>query len=288
MSRNTKLALRLILPVLVALLSVFVLGRHFADVTTYPNTIAYLDGKKVTVTELAGAATAASVAITAIPGDVATPIAEKLVDLSSYFLVIVCAIFLEKYLVTLAGALAFYVLIPLACLAMVADCFVKSPICRTVALRLTAFGLAIFVLVPASVKAGQMIENTYADAIAASLNAPQSAAEEIAGELTEEDAAQTPQQQSWWQKLIQQAQEAVEQVKEGVTSVPEKVESTLSRFIEAVAVLIVTSCLIPLLVVAALIWLTRLLLGLENRQGGKWSDKFVNPFAPKKETPQQE
>ena len=284
MSRNTKLALRLLIPLAVALVSIFVLGRHFAKVETYPNSIAYLDGKKVTVTELAGAATAASVAITAIPGDVATPIAEKLADLSSYFLLIVCAIFLEKYLITLTGALTFYILIPLACLAMMADCFVKSNVCRNIALRLAAFGLAIFILVPVSVKAGQMIENTYSDAIAQSLNAPQSAAEDITGDLPAEEAAPEAPQQSWWQRLIQQAQETVEQVKQGVTSVPEKVETTLSQFIEAVAVLIVTSCLIPLLVVAALIWLTKAILGLEiNQKGVKWNDKFTNPFSRKKE-----
>ena len=73
-------------------------------------------------------------------------------------------------------------------------------------------------------------------------------------------------------------------MKQGVTAVPEKVETTLSQFIEAVAVLIVTSCLIPLLVVAALFWLTKAIFGLEtNSKGIKWSEKFTNPFGPKKE-----
>ena len=74
------------------------------------------------------------------------------------------------------------------------------------------------------------------------------------------------------------------EVKQGVTAVPEKVETTLSQFIEAVAVLIVTSCLIPLLVMAALFWLTKVILGLEiNQKGAKWNDKFTNPFSRKKE-----
>ena len=59
-----------------------------------------LDDKKTTALELTAAATAASAAITLIPGDAGTPIADKLADLSSYFLIVVCAIYLEKYLVT--------------------------------------------------------------------------------------------------------------------------------------------------------------------------------------------
>ncbi len=52
--------------------------------------------KKTTALELTAAATAASAAITLIPGDAGTPIADKLADLSSYFLIVVCAIYLEK------------------------------------------------------------------------------------------------------------------------------------------------------------------------------------------------
>ena len=62
-----------------------------------------LDDKKTTALELTAAATAASAAITLIPGDAGTPIADKLADLSSYFLIVVCAIYLEKYLVTITG-----------------------------------------------------------------------------------------------------------------------------------------------------------------------------------------
>lgn len=52
-------------------------------------------------------ATATSALITLIPGDVGTPIAEKVADLSGYLLIVLCAVYLEKYLVTLTGYAAF-------------------------------------------------------------------------------------------------------------------------------------------------------------------------------------
>ena len=42
-------------------------------------------------------------------------IANKLADLSSYFLIVLCAIYLEKYLVTITGYAAFKILVPIAC-----------------------------------------------------------------------------------------------------------------------------------------------------------------------------
>lgn len=62
-----------------------------------------LDDKKTTALELTAAATAASAAITLIPGDIGTPIADKLADLSSYFLIVVCAIYLENIWLPLRG-----------------------------------------------------------------------------------------------------------------------------------------------------------------------------------------
>ena len=276
MEARTRLILRLTIPLVLALVSFFYLGRLFSAPETYPDTLAYLDEKKLTVSELAGAATAASVAITAIPGDTATPIADKLADLSSYFLLIVCAIFLEKYLVTITGFAAFKVLIPLACLLLAADCFVRTDGCRRVAMRIGAFALAVFLLVPVSVKAGQLIEKTYQESIAESLDVPavEVTADTAQGAATEEG--------NWLEQLLRRANETINQVKESVTAVPEQLEKTLSRFIEAVAVLIVTSCLIPILVLVALIWLMRMLLGLEERSAPKKRDVFPLPFGHRK------
>ena len=66
------------------------------------------------------ASTAASAAITLLPGDAATPIAEKLADISGYFLLALCAIYLEKYLLTVTAYATFRLLVPAACLLLAA------------------------------------------------------------------------------------------------------------------------------------------------------------------------
>lgn len=114
-SVTTKKAALAALLVLAALLSIFAVGKRASDPAYHQASIDALAEKQETVLELTAASTAASAAITLLPGDTATPIAEKLADLSGYFLIVLCAIFLEKYLLTITSCVSFTILIPAAC-----------------------------------------------------------------------------------------------------------------------------------------------------------------------------
>ena len=94
------------------------------------------------------------------PGDVATPIADKLADLSSHFLLVLCAVFLEKYLLTITGTVTFSFLIPVSCLLYVLYVLFDWKSLRLLAARLTAFGLLIFLVIPASVYVSDLIEDS--------------------------------------------------------------------------------------------------------------------------------
>ena len=53
--------------------------------------------------KLTAASTAASVAISALPSDTGDAVSKKLMDLNSKFLIVLCAVMLEKYLLTITG-----------------------------------------------------------------------------------------------------------------------------------------------------------------------------------------
>ena len=156
---RVKKILTIVIPLVIALLSFFVVAKWATNVETYARM------------ELTAASTAASAAITLIPGDVATPIATKLADISGYFVIVICAIYLEKYLLTILGYAAFKVLIPLGCGFYAATAFSKRPFFRATAMKLFAFAAAIMLIVPASVKVSDMIETTYGESINATLTA---------------------------------------------------------------------------------------------------------------------
>ena len=71
-NEKQKKILFALIPIVIALLSFFVIARFTSSTEFNAKTIQSLDDKKTTVMELAAASTAASAAITLIPGDVGT------------------------------------------------------------------------------------------------------------------------------------------------------------------------------------------------------------------------
>lgn len=270
-NEKQKKILFALIPIVIALLSFFVIARFTSSTEFNAKTIQSLDDKKTTVMELAAASTAASAAITLIPGDVGTPIANKLADLSSYFLIVLCAIYLEKYLLTITGYAAFKILVPIACVFFSGYLLWRKEILRVVAQKFLLFGLAVYLVIPASVKVADMIETTYASSIESTIETAKQTTDEIESETGE--SGQVDDKSSNEKSQSDSDSDSKEnaggffsglfnKVQEGVSTATANVENVLNNFIEALAILLVTSCLIPILVLIFFVWLVKMLLGL--------------------------
>ena len=248
MIERTRNITVLIICVIIALLCFFLIAPKLSDPATFSKTIASLDDKKTTVAELTAASTAASAAITLLPNDIGTPIAEKLVDLSGYFILIFSAIYLEKFLTTIAGFIAFRYLIPIALLAIGINSFFRIDAVKKFALRVIAFAIILVLLIPASVGVSNLIEKTHEYSIQQTIDEANSASDEINEQNDSEDT--------------NALQEFFNKVKGGVSGQLKKFETILSNFIDAVAVLIVTTCVIPIVVLLLLLLLVKQFFGV--------------------------
>ena len=270
-NEKQKKILFALIPIVIALLSFFVIARFTSSTEFNAKTIQSLDDKKTTVMELAAASTAASAAITLIPGDVGTPIANKLADLSSYFLIVLCAIYLEKYLVTITGYAAFKILVPIACVFFSGYLLWRKEILRVVAQKFLLFGLAVYLVIPASVKVADLIETTYASSIESTIETAKQTTDEIESETGESGQVDDKSSNEKFQSDSDSDSKEnaggffsglFNKVQEGVSTATANVENVLNNFIEALAILLVTSCLIPILVLIFFVWLVKMLLGL--------------------------
>ncbi len=239
--------------ILAAVLSFAVLAGALSAPSLHAGTINALEEKRDTVMGLAAASAAASAGITLIPGDVATPIADKLADLSSAFLVVLCAIYLEKYLVTMTFYVAFRYLVPAVCLLLVVNLFWQRDWLQRLMVKLVAFTVVICAVVPASMGLSGMIERTYSDSIEQTIASTEQAVESM------ENAAGDEEESGGLGGLLDQVVSGVTQAAEQVT---EQVKTLLSRFLEALAVMIVTSCVIPAVVLLSFVWLANTILGM--------------------------
>ena len=280
---------------LIAILSITVVGKYVSAPENHQKTIASLDEKKQTVMELTAASTVTSALITLLPGDTATPIAEKMADVSGYLLVVLCAIYLEKYLVTITGYVAFTYLIPIACGLWMLNLIFANATVRKLAAKLAVFGLAISLVVPASVKISDLIGDTYQAQIEATIedakntqnilensdlvddtNATETtgigtteASGTVTGNVQEENNnfGSVSNIFGWAKDAISSAKDSVANVVENVTisteELVQKVENSLNHFIEAVAVMIITSCVIPMLVLLLFFWMVKIVLDVD-------------------------
>lgn len=293
MNFNKQKCITAVILLLVAILSITVIGKYASAPENHHKTIASLDEKKQTVMELTAASTVTSALITLLPGDTATPIAEKMADVSGYLLVVLCAIYLEKYLVTITGYVAFTYLIPAACVLWILNLFFVNATVRKLAAKLSVFGIAIFLVVPASVKISDLIGDTYQAQIEATIEDAKSTQNILENSDMVNDTNETEDNGTgatgtatgnaqekensnsgsvtnifdWAKDAFSSAKDSVANVVENVTisteELVQKVENSLNHFIEAVAVMIITSCVIPMLVLLLFFWMVKIVLDVD-------------------------
>lgn len=261
--------------VLVGVISFFYLGDIATDISTHEHTLTSIDEKTETVLKLTGASTVASAGISVIPGDAGTPIAEKLADFSQYFLLILCVLYAEKYALTIIGLASFKILIPLACLFMIFSLFRNPSVWRRLAVKLAVFAVAIYIIIPTSIKVSDMIYETYDESISTTI----SAAEQIAGDTTEfSDAGEDD-------GLVQSI---LQSISETASSLTDRAADTLNRFVETLAVLIVTSCIIPILVIIFFVWVAKIITGVNFMPDVNFSGKFFKGHRGGRKPPELE
>jgi hypothetical protein len=250
MKSNSSLRVVLIIVVciLIAALSFFFLAGILSSPETYSGIIRSIDDKVETVLKLTASSTAASAGITAIPGDVGTPIAEKLADFSEYGILILCVLYAEKYLLSILGSGVFRFIIPIACMLYPLGFFRDLEGIKPILKKIAIVSLALYFVIPLSVHISDRIYETYQASIDNTISAAEDLAEDaaIAGSSAED------------QNAIQRIWNALS---ESASSFAERGAEILNRFIESLAVMIVTSCVIPILVLLFSLWIINQVFG---------------------------
>ncbi len=244
--------------VVLALVSAFPLRGVFSSPETYAATIETLDAKKDTVLALTAASAATSAGISAIPGDVGTPIAEKLMDLSADFMIVLSAIYLEKYLLTTLGFASFAILFPFACALLIGAILThrrlgSSGTMARLARKVVLLGIVLVITVPASVMLTNQIEATFEESMTQTVDDAEKVAEEAQNAETDAEG------EGGFFDFIAGIPEAVG---DGFASVTTGAQELVNNFIESLAVMLVTSCVIPILVLLFFLWTANLILGI--------------------------
>lgn len=233
MSINIKKVTIVVILALIAVISLTKVSDKASSVETHEHSIQAIDEKISTVLKLSAGSAAASAALSLLPNDSMTPIAEQLAEMSGYFLLILSALYMEKYLITLTGSLTFSVLIPLVCVCLAIYVITGKKKISSLAVKILIVAVAVYAVIPASVKVSDMIYETKLDTITRTIQENDT--------LVEEGTSSG----------------ILNQIEDALNSAATYVTDYLSDMLETVAVMLVTSCLIPILVLLFFVWLIK-------------------------------
>lgn len=258
-STRTRGVVTVVLAALIALF-VFGLAPHFASPEAHVEVIATIDGKIDNVLTLTAGSAGASALISAIPGDAGSPIAEKLMDLSTGFLIVLAALFLEKYLIAIFSGAALGVVLPLALFAAIVFTWAYgrarwSVVPARLGVKLALIGAVLLVAIPTSTWVTNQVDAMYDTSLTQSVETAEALAEGAAEAESEGGKKDEG-------GILDFFQGAVDTLTGGISSAVEGAQESLNQFIESLAVMLVTSCLIPLLVLLFYFWMAKILLGV--------------------------
>ena len=299
MKENTtarKITIILLLTAAIAA-SVFY-GKTLAGKSEHHNRrISYLEEKKDNAKDLIAAANSAAFLISLLPEDTATPNANQIADIGKDFLIILSALTAEQYLLGITGQVAFVYLIPIGLvLAIISMLIRRLGWMRRLTYTLLLFSIALYSVIPLSIFIAGTIDDTYQKTVNATIEATQELEKEyqLSGfpydetegstEVETEWPAETEKEKTLFGSLkdkvfgageavsetvgtaVQSTQDFFSGAADTITSIPGLGADTreLARqYMEAFVIMLVTTCVIPLLTMLTMALLLHLVCGID-------------------------
>lgn len=247
-AKHAALAIKILSLSLIAALSFFVATAKLPESHFVRNSLESVEDSSNTVMKFSAATLSTSLAISALPDDFATPLADSLADMNTYFVAILVVLFLEKILIQYGIKAAFTILIPLACFTGILFIVTKRDILKSLAIRLCVLGLAVAFVVPCSTHITGIIASDLTEYV----NDTIGETEDGAGKLNEAMAGGT-EDQTIFEKLSGLFQTAIHDISDLLLHF----QNTIRRCMNSIAILILTNCLMPLLTFLILKWLLK-------------------------------
>ena len=247
-AKHAKLASKILILILIAVFSFFFVTAQLPETNFVKDSIESVEDSSNTVMKFSAATLSASLAISALPDDFATPLADSLADMNIYFVAILVMLFLEKILIQYGVKLAFAIVIPVACVLGILAVSLKRDIFKGLAVRLSVLGLAVALVVPCSTHLTNYVaadltayvENTIADT------------EDGAAKLNEA-MADGAEEKTIFEKLSELFQTAINDLSDLMIHF----QNNIRRSMNSIAILILTNCLMPFLNFFILRWVLK-------------------------------
>ena len=245
---HAKLAIKVLALLLVAALSFFFAASWLSGTGFVQDSLESVEKSNQTVMAFSAATLSASLAITALPDDFATPLADSLADMNVYFVAILVVLLLEKILIIYGVKLTFAFIIPLACIAGAIAAAAKKHYLKTFAARLCILGLAIAFVVPCSTHITKYVAADLTAYVEETIADTQDGADKLNTVMDSEE-----EEKNMFEKLSELFQTAIKDISDLLLHF----QNTIRRCMNSIAILLLTNFIIPVLTFFLLKWVLK-------------------------------
>lgn len=252
MNRTEKLA-KILLFVFIMVFSIVVLARKVPETEYVQYAIECLEKTQNTITTFSGTTLASSLAISALPQDIASPLAETMSDLNIYFIFMIAVVFLEKLIVIEGTKIALTGIVPLACLLYIAFIITSKDVWKKFASKLLILGISLIIVIPFSTYFTENVCKDYLAYVDETIAEADAGAAKINGVIKEVDGEDT-----FLDKLSNVFTTAIQSVSDLLTYF----KNVVKKCVNAIAIMLVTTFVVPLLILMLFRWLLRELFTL--------------------------
>lgn len=234
--------------VLIGVFSFFVVTSWLPDRGFIQDSLESVEESSNTVMKFSAATLSTSLAISALPDDFATPLADSLADMNIYFIAILVMLHFEQLLIRYGVKLAFAIAIPAACGIGILSILLKKDLLKGIAARVAVLGLAVALVVPCSTH----ITNYVAADLTAYVEDTIADTEDGADKLNEAMDGGTG-EQTIFEKLSDLFQTAINDM----SNLMAHFQNTIRKCMNSIAILILTNCLMPIVNFFILKWILK-------------------------------
>jgi predicted PurR-regulated permease PerM len=217
------------------------------------DTVKHLEDSQNTIMKFSGTTIATSLSLSALPNDFASPLASTVSDLNTYFIFIFAVLFVEKLLVIEGIKIALVWMIPAACVLGILAVVFEKDVFKNFAKKLLILGISVIFVVPISTHFTETVCADYLTYVDETIEEADAGANKINELMAEETEDAT-----FFDKLSNAFKTAINDVNDLLAYF----KNVVKKCVNSVAVMIVTTFVLPMLVMLLFRWLLKELFAL--------------------------
>ena len=249
----TEKVAKLLFAIFIMVFSFTVLTYKIPESKYVQETIAHLEKSQNTVMTFSSATIATSLAISALPDDFASPLANTVSDLNTYFVFMFAVLFVEKLIVIEGTKISLAYIIPAACILYMIFILTAKEVFKNFATKLLILGFSIIIVIPFSTHFTETVCEdylVYVDKTIAEADAGAAKVNEVMSSSNEDS--------SFFDKLSNAFKTAIQSVTDLLTYF----KNVIRKCVNSVAIMLVTTFVLPLLILMLFRWLLKELFAL--------------------------